>query len=131
MGSKPKEQSESPFKDMYIPKNIQHNAGVINFMYVRLSCKSFTSVPGQTLFERKRTCRGVFGALVAGLIAGIWGVTGWGGFLFYLAMQAVVSFLATAQHAQFCGNAALVSNRLRTPGVKTHKCAHLHDLPPT
>ena len=36
-------------------------------------------------------CRGVFGSLVAGLIAGILGVTGWGGFLYYLAMQIVVS----------------------------------------
>ncbi len=36
-------------------------------------------------------CSGVFGALVAGLIAGIWGVTGWGGFLYYLAMHMVVS----------------------------------------
>ena len=94
-----KEQSESPFKDMYIPKNIQHNAGVVNFMYVRLSCKGFMSIPCQTFFEGRKTCRGVFGALVAGLIAGIWGVTGWGGFLYYLAMQAVVSFHATAQHA--------------------------------
>ena len=34
----PKDQLESPFKDMYIPKNIQHNAGVVNFMYVRLFC---------------------------------------------------------------------------------------------
>ena len=41
----PKEQSESPFKEMYIPKNIQHNAGVVNFMYVCLSCKGFTLVP--------------------------------------------------------------------------------------
>ena len=95
----PKEQSESPFKDMYIPKNIQHNAGVVNFMYVRLSCKGFMSMTCQTLFENRKTCRGVFGALVAGLIAGIWGVTGWGGFLYYLAMQAVVSLHATAQHA--------------------------------
>lgn len=35
-------------------------------------------------------CSGVFGALVAGLIAGIWGVTGWGGLLYYLVMQMVV-----------------------------------------
>ena len=35
-------------------------------------------------------CRGVFGALVAGLIAGLWGVTGWGGFLYYVAMHCVV-----------------------------------------
>ena len=41
-------------------------------------------------------CSGVFGALVSGLIAGIWGVTGWGGFLYYLAMHMVVSlFLPT------------------------------------
>ena len=96
----PKEQSESPFKDMYVPKNIQHNAGVVNFMYVRLSCKGFMLIPCQTIFEESQTCRGVFGALVAGLIAGIWGVTGWGGFLYYLAMQAVVSFHATAQHTR-------------------------------
>ena len=95
----PKEQSESPFKDMYIPKNMQHNTGVVNFMYVLLSRKDFMSVYCQTLYESRRTCRGVFGALVAGLIAGIWGVTGWGGFLYYLAMQAVVTFHPTAQHA--------------------------------
>ena len=28
----PKKEPESIFKDMYVPKNIQHNAGVVNFM---------------------------------------------------------------------------------------------------
>jgi hypothetical protein len=32
----------------------------------------------------------VVGALVAGMVAGLWGVTGWAGFLYYLAMHAVV-----------------------------------------
>ena len=36
-------------------------------------------------------CRGVFGALVAGMVAGLWGVTGWIGFSYYLASHAVVS----------------------------------------
>lgn len=27
-----KKEPESIFKDMYVPKNIQHNAGVVNFM---------------------------------------------------------------------------------------------------
>ena len=36
-------------------------------------------------------CRGVFGALVAGTVAGLWGVTGWIGFTYYLASHAVVS----------------------------------------
>ncbi|BDA44068.1 probable ER membrane protein complex subunit 6 [Coccomyxa sp. Obi] len=53
---------------MLLQKNMQHNAGIVNFI-------------------------GVFGALVAGLIAGIWGVTGWGGLLYYLAMQMVVACL--------------------------------------
>ncbi|CAL5218559.1 g250 [Coccomyxa viridis] len=63
-----KKETAGVFKDMYVQKNIQHNAGVVNFI-------------------------GVFGSLVAGLIAGIWGVTGWGGFLYYLAMQIVVATL--------------------------------------
>ena len=37
-----------------------------------------------------RACRGVFGALVAGMVAGLWGVTGWIGFSYYLASHAVV-----------------------------------------
>ena len=35
-------------------------------------------------------CRGVFGALVAGMVAGLWGVTGWLGFTYYLVSHAVV-----------------------------------------
>ena len=37
------------------------------------------------------TCRRIFGSLVAGLMAGIWGVTGWIGFAYYFAAHAVVS----------------------------------------
>ena len=35
--------------------------------------------------------RRIFGSLVAGLMAGIWGVTGWIGFAYYFAAHAVVS----------------------------------------
>ncbi|KAK9916080.1 hypothetical protein WJX75_008384 [Coccomyxa subellipsoidea] len=63
-----KKQPQSLGTGMLLQKNIQHNAGIVNFI-------------------------GVFGALVAGLIAGIWGVTGWGGFLYYLAMHMVVATL--------------------------------------
>ena len=36
-------------------------------------------------------CRRIFGSLVAGLMAGIWGVTGWIGFAYYFAAHAAVS----------------------------------------
>ena len=55
-------------------------------------------------------CRGVFGSLVAGLIAGIWGVTGWGGFLYYLAMQIVVS-ISPPIYITSCVAAALKPGR--------------------
>ncbi|KAK9827246.1 hypothetical protein WJX81_002297 [Elliptochloris bilobata] len=54
--------------ELILQKNVAHNAGVANFI-------------------------GVFGALVAGMVAGLWGVTGWIGFTYYLAMHAVVSTL--------------------------------------
>jgi hypothetical protein len=45
----------------------------------------------------------VFGALVAGLIAGLWGVTGWGGFLYYLGMHLVVrQRLSHTAHVLLC-----------------------------
>ena len=102
---------ESLGKDMYVPKNIQHNAGVLNFMCALAAClaciqaiMSLTAwvhscrthscegskCPAPKAVYMLCTCSGVFGALVAGLIAGLWGVTGWGGFMYYVAMHCVV-----------------------------------------
>lgn len=54
----------------------------LSFMHPRCAtCNSWLCWP----------CRGVFGALVAGMVAGLWGVTGWIGFSYYLASHAVVS----------------------------------------
>lgn len=44
--------------------------------------------------EQKRMlqiCRRIFGSLLAGLVAGILGVTGWIGFSYYFAAHIVVS----------------------------------------
>lgn len=48
--------------------NLRHNAGVSTFVRI-------------------------FGSLLAGLVAGILGVTGWTGFLYYFAAHAVVAGL--------------------------------------
>lgn len=46
---------------------------------------------------------GVVGALVAGTVAGLWGVTGWAGFLYYIAMHAVVGPWGAHLRDSACG----------------------------
>ncbi|KAK9808908.1 hypothetical protein WJX72_006183 [[Myrmecia] bisecta] len=64
-------------EEMLNMQHMKHNAGIINFVRV-------------------------FASLVAGILAGVLGVEGWGGFLYYLVIQAVVSGLL---HIKAKGNA--------------------------
>ncbi len=79
------------------------------------------------------------GALVAGMVAGLWGVTGWTGFLYYLAMHAVVRparlrsgllpsrgvfsmLLRPCRHAGELGRAACCPAGPRCPPLDTRPC---------
>ena len=78
-------------------------------------------------------CSGVFGSLVAGLIAGICGVTGWGGFLYYLAMHVVVRCVApsvkTKQTSAVLKSKSNCFVRCRAAIDYQMHCVTINDLP--